>query len=292
MKDKSNQTDPAVTPAEDLELTETNKHLDALLGINARTPGAAALLPAVIRITETLEPAGGKEFPVFPPSYAGDGSGAGPVYELNGIEYGEIIREKSAKDGTKRITRSIKRARQCTMDSPQSHANRTEIAFCEDTALRSLVPEAYSIIPRKEEFAGQARTDVLALPHRVADFRIRASLQGEVAKTAISALAKGDALPLLRLMPTSLVFGFWDSRAVGYQHKHPRILLTRIDAFNVVPCEKHSLYTGPYSKDECALVVLEDVGLAEELAREEEQSSVKDTDDDKGKAKDAAKAWA
>lgn len=91
---------------------------------------------------ETLEPAGGKEFPVFPPSYAGEGTNAPPVYDLNGIEWGEVLREKSAKDGTKRITRYIKRARHCTMDSPQSHANRTEIAFRDAPDLRGLVPQA------------------------------------------------------------------------------------------------------------------------------------------------------
>ena len=105
---------------------ETKAHLDAVLGMEVRKPGPAATLPAVIRITETLEPAGGKDFPVFPPSYAGEGTNAPPVYDLNGIEWGEVQREKSAKDGTKRITRYIKGARHCTMDSPQSHANRTE----------------------------------------------------------------------------------------------------------------------------------------------------------------------
>ena len=62
-----------------------NDHLDDLLGMDVRKPGTAAKLPAVIRITETLEPAGGKDFPVFPPSYAGEGTNAPPVYDLNGI---------------------------------------------------------------------------------------------------------------------------------------------------------------------------------------------------------------
>lgn len=252
-----------------LTLEEANKHLDALLGMDVRKPGSAARLPAVIRITETLEAAGGKDFPVFPPSYAGEGTNTPPVYDLNGIEWGEVLREKSAKDGSKRITRYIKRARHCTMDSPQSHANRTEIAFRDDEALRALVPQAEAQIPRKVEFADQSNTNLLALPHRVADFRVRASNQKEVAAKAIKALASGDALPLLRFMPTSLIFGFWDSRAEGYQHKHSRILLTRIDAFGVVPCEKHSLYTGPYSKDECAFVVLGDSTLAEKLVEQE-----------------------
>lgn len=271
------------------QIAVTNDHLDALLGMQARTPGNAANLPAVIRITETLEPAGGKDFPVFPPSYAGEGRNAPPIYDLNGIEWGEVMREKSARDGTKRITRYIIRARHCTIDSPQSHANRTEIAFRDDPDLRELVPQAEAKIPRKPEFADQSNTSLLALPHRVADFRVRASNHKEAAAEAIKAFAKGNALPLLRFMPTSIIFGFWDSRAEGYQHKHARILLSRIDAFGIVPCEKHSLYTGPYSKDECASVVLGNDNLAEQLSGYDANAA---DDDDKAMASKEAKKWA
>jgi CRISPR-associated protein Csb1 len=267
----SQQSEP--TPQ---EIESINKHLDDLLGMDVRKPGTAATLPAVIRIVETLEPAGGKDFPVFPPSYAGEGTKAPPVYDLNGIEWGEVLKEKTTKD-TKRVIRYIKRARHCTMDSPQSHANRTEIAFRDDRELRDLVPQAEAKIPRKAESADQSNTNLLALPHRVADFRVRTSNQAEAAATAIKAFAKGDALPLLRFMPTSILFGFWDSRADGYQHKHSRILLTRIDAFDVVPCEKHSVYTGPYSKDECASVVLGDDKLAERLPGEDSAASREDS---------------
>jgi CRISPR-associated protein Csb1 len=275
------------------EIKVIDGHLDALLGMDVRKPGTAATLPAVIRITETLEPAGGADFPVFPPSYAGEGTNAPPVYDLNGIEWGEVLRERSAKDGTKRFTRYIKRARHCTMDSPQSHANRTEVAFRDDPDLRALVPQAEATIPRKQEFADLTNTNLLALPHRVADFRVRASNQKDKAAAAIKAFAKGDALPLLRFMPTSIIFGFWDSRAAGYQHKQARVLLTRIDAFGVVPCEKRSLYTGPYSKDECADVVLGNPNLAQELS--ESGVSAKDDDEQAKAGKEAskeAKKWA
>jgi hypothetical protein len=151
------------------------------------------------------------------------------------------------------------------------------------------VPQAEAKIPRKPEFADQSNTNLLALPHRVADFRVRASNQKEAAAKAIKAFANGNAFPLLQFMPTSIVFGFWDSRADGYQHKHSRILLTRIDAFDVVPCEKHSIYTGPYSKDECASVVLGNDNLAEELSGYDAKAT---DDDDKTKASKEAKKWA
>ena len=257
-----------------------NDHLDALLGMDVRKPGTAATLPAVIRITETLEPAGGRDFPVFPPSYAGENTGDPARYDLNGVDWGH--RETTLSNGTKRVTPYIKSARHCTMDSPQSHANLTEIAFSKDEMLRKLVPTVAATYPRHEKFVGPTKietVDVLTLPHRVADFRVRASHQAQRADDAIKALAKGNALPLLQLMPTSVIFGFWDSRAEGYQHKHARILLTRIDAFNVVPCEKHALYNGPYSKDECAIVVVRDDAIADELS------------DSGKKQSDRAKQW-
>ena len=90
-------------------------------------------------------------------------------------------------------------------------------------------------------------------------------------------------------MPTSVIFGFWDSRAEGYQHKHARILLTRIDAFDVVPCEKRCLYTGPYSKDECASVVLGNENLAQELSEYDAKAT---DEDERAKAGKEAKKWA
>lgn len=247
--------------------------LDRLLGVEARKPGPAAKLPAVIRVIESLEPAGGMQFPVFPASYAGDGQSAPPVYDLNGIEYGPELEVIHGKD-RERFRRQILRARQCTIDSPQSQANRTEIAFLEDEDLRSLVPQASAKIPRA---AGKKDEEsILRLPHRIADFRVRLSDKRDVVKAAISDFANGDSLKLLRLMPTSIVFGFWDSRGDESQHKHARLLLSRIDAFDVVPCTKHAIYSGPYSKDEFAEIVLGSRELAaasqEEVEKETEET--------------------
>lgn len=210
--------------------------LDALLGVEARKPGKAAALPAAIRIIENLEPTGGKDIPVFPASYAGDDES---TYDLAGIEYYDAEH------------RHPKSAKLCTIDSPQSQANRMEPAFIEDEALRPLVPQASATIPRR----GTGSESVLALPHRVADFRIRLSNHAPTVEDTITKFASGNALPLLQTFPTSILFGFWDSRGQGT--KHARILLSRIDAHNVVPCRRHSQYTGPYSEDEFREVILE-----------------------------------
>jgi CRISPR-associated protein Csb1 len=237
--------------------------LDSLLGIEARKPGKAAGLPAAIRIIETLEPAGGINIPVFPASYAGAGDNDPPVYDLAGIEYGEgkdLVRVKGGKTGS---VQRILKARFCAIDSPQSQANRMEPAFLESDELKALVPQGVATIPKREAYDDS----VLLLPHRVADFRVRRSNRGTDASSAITAFQKGNALPLLRLFPTSLIFGFWDSRGEE-EHgvKHARMLLSRIDAHDVIPCRRHSLYSGPYSKDEFAGVVLgrEDMQMSKE----------------------------
>lgn len=249
---------------EETELSKAADVLDRLLGVDARQPGAAAKLPAVIRVIESLEPAGGMGFPVFPASYAGTGDNDPPVYDLSGIVYGEVQETIKGKGRTTVQRPQIIKADRCTVDSPQSQANRTEVAFIEDAQLQPLVPQALASIPRQAGRNGDE--SVLRLPHRIADFRVRVSDKRDDVKTAIANFGNGNALRLLQLMPTSVVFGFWDSRGEGTQPKHARILLSRIDAFDVVPCRRHALYSGPYSADEFASVVLERpaAGKAEE----------------------------
>jgi CRISPR-associated protein Csb1 len=239
----------------DPQLVEDITLLDNLLGVEARKPGKAASLPAAIRIIETLEPAGGQHVPVFPASYAGATDQSPPVYDLSGIEYGEGEDTVRVKNGSTKIPRIIK-AKLCALDSPQSQANRMEPAFLECEDLQELVPQSKAIIPRRPDTDGAS--SVLTLPHRVADFRVRLSDRNANVSAAITAFSKGDCLPLLKTFPTSLIFGFWNSRGDDEQGiKHARILLSRIDARDVIPCRRHSLYSGPYSKDEFGQAVLQ-----------------------------------
>jgi CRISPR-associated protein Csb1 len=248
----SNQEDPK---KKEEQLKQDIDLLDKLLGVEARKPGKAASLPAAIRIIETLEPAGGKQVPVFPASYAGANDQSPPVYDLAGVEYGEGEDTVRVKNSTAKIPRII-RAKLCALDSPQSQANRMEPAFLECDDLKKLIPQASASIPRRPEI--EAASSVLTLPHRVADFRVRLSDKKDEVSGAITAFSKGDCLPLVKSFPTSLIFGFWNSRGEEEQGvKHARILLARIDATDVTPCRRHSLYSGPYSKAEFADAVLQ-----------------------------------
>ena len=57
---------------------------------------------------------------------------------------------------------------------------------------------------------------------------------------AFRALKNGDAVPLAKLAPTSLVFGVWDSRDT--QAKAPRLLAATIRAFNVAKLTRSAQY--------------------------------------------------
>lgn len=210
--------------------------LDSILGIEARAWGNASKLPAAIRITQALEPAGGSHMPVYPASYAGARDSDPPVYDLNGkqiLPSGEVSHYLH-----------------CVIDSYQSQANRMEPAFA-NPPLSKLVPQITITVPRKID-ADPEKTEqslsVLGIAHRVADFRIKLSDQQSEVKSWIKAFDTNDALPLVQNLPTSVLFGFWDSRGLGT--KHARILMSRIDAFDVVPCTKRSIYSGMYSKEE------------------------------------------
>ena len=208
--------------------------LNNILGNEARQWGKARKLPAAIRITEELEPVGGGKIPVYPASYPN--LGGDPIYDLNGKQLSP--------------TGDVSGYLHCVIDSYQSQANRMEPAF-KEKALERLIPQIQVTVPRKKEAAPEDATEqmsALDIAHRVADFRIRLSDRAADFKMAIKSFDKGDALPLVRLLPTSILFGFWDSRDLGT--KHARILMSRIDAFDVIPCQKHSVYSGQYSKDE------------------------------------------
>jgi CRISPR-associated protein Csb1 len=125
----------------------------------------------------------------------------------------------------------------CVLDSIPSQANRMEPLF-KRSEFQSLVPQ-YQI--RFTE--GADPINILDIGHRIADSAFRGTtLRGDVV-TAFKAYAKGDASPMAKLGPTSLLFGVWDSRGTGV--KVPRLINSIIRAFNVVPLRRSAQYTPP-----------------------------------------------
>ena len=130
----------------------------------------------------------------------------------------------------------------CELDTVQSQANRMEASFRGPLA---------DLIPRHAVEAGGHRVDLTELPHRLADASVRATaLAGDI-RVCFERFAAGDAAPLARLGPTSLVYGAWDSRDTRVSV--PRFIGSRIEARDVVECTRSAQYSAVFGQGELGL---------------------------------------
>jgi len=121
----------------------------------------------------------------------------------------------------------------CQIDSVGSQANRMEPIFRR---------ERYAhLVPQVVIEAGDRKIDLLEAGHRAADAIVRFSTLGPQLHEAFRVYRDdGNAMPLARIAPTSLVFGAWDSRAT--QVKLPRIIRSVIRAYNVKELTRSAQY--------------------------------------------------
>lgn len=154
--------------------------------------------PVALHFRQDLVPVEGKGSPFYPPTFAMD----------------EKYNVDTLADGT----------RVALVDSVGSQANRMEPLFLEDR-YRSLVPQI------DVTYGDEGRRSLLEAGHRLGDALVRSTELARDAQAAFLALQRGDALPMAKLAPTSLVFGAWDSRDTGV--KVPRIVQAVIRAWNV-----------------------------------------------------------
>ncbi len=170
-------------------------------------------MPVALVLTEKLEPALGRDAEIFPPTFAKEQSAKHP-YNIDDLR--TDIAPSAAKDGETINT--------CLIDSIGSQANRMETCFTK-TPLNRLVPQITVV-------AKNQTANLLDIGHRIADAAIRFSELETDAHNAIVKLEKEhNAQDLAKLAPTSLVFGFWDSRET--QFKFGRVLSSVIRATNV-----------------------------------------------------------
>jgi CRISPR-associated protein Csb1 len=166
--------------------------------------------PAALFIQQYVIPVEGPDGVLFPSTFAaGDGFSGG--YNIDGEINGTNV---------------------CLIDSVGSQANRIEPLF-KDDKYKKLVPE----ITIK---AGQKTVSLLEAGHRAGDAVVRCSELQKDLQDAFKALLDGDAEPLAKLAPTSIVFGVWDSRDT--QAKLPRLVSSTIRAFNVRKLTRSAQY--------------------------------------------------
>jgi CRISPR-associated protein Csb1 len=169
---------------------------------------------------EYLEPAAGPGEVVFPPTFA-------PPEDKKDTGAGYVIDGEGEKSG-------------CLIDSVGSQANRLEPLF-KTARLRDLVPQI-------EVQVKERVVNLLDVGHRAADAVVRSTELAADLTEAFREYRAGNAVPLAKLAPTSLVFGAWDSR--GSQAKAPRLIDSTIRAFHVREIKRAAQYFSALEKDE------------------------------------------
>lgn len=168
--------------------------------------------------TENLVPIEGRDEPFFPPTFAV--SGKETPYATDKLA-----------DGTTVVL----------VDSVGSQANRMEPLFLRED-LKSLVPQIdIRYADKKEGIEGSV--SLLEAGHRLGDALVRCTTLADEARRAFEAQQRGDAEPIAKLAPTSLVFGVWDSRETGT--KVPRIVQSSIRAWDISELRRSAQYFPP-----------------------------------------------
>ena len=199
-----------------------------------------------IRGRAVLEPAGGPNDKVFPPSHKVDDRSKEP-----GAKYAFEWRRRNSGDVL------------CVLlDSVQSQANRLE------EALQALWAEKKLRLPVIEVDMSEAAPDIgritsLTAPHRVADALLRDSLlDGDLFRYSPLGRSFTDATPrnagpLFKVCPTGLVFGIWDSTGPkgGLGAKFARALTSEIVGIGVKPGVKTDSRIDPAQMVNAAAVI-------------------------------------
>jgi CRISPR-associated protein Csb1 len=159
---------------------------------------------AALVIREHLTPVEGPDGVVFPATYA-------------------AAEDKKVFPGGYNIDPPEGDKNVCLVDSVGSQANRIEAIFAK--------PDYAKLVPQVTVRAGEKSVSLLEAGHRAGDALVRCTALQKDLQDAFKAVLRGNAEPMAKIAPTSLVFGVWDSRDT--QAKLPRLIASTIRAFDV-----------------------------------------------------------
>lgn len=180
--------------------------------------------PVALHLRQSLMPVEGPGSVIFPPTYA--------YPDNQRIRYN--IDELA--DGTK----------VATIDSVGAQANRMEPIFLRGQDDLQEKRPYHELVPQIDiEYGNEKQSvSILEAGHRLGDAILRSTeLKDEIGEAFSEFQSRGNAAPLAKLGPTSLVFGVWDSR--GTQAKLPRIVQSTIRAEDVSDLRRSAQYNPP-----------------------------------------------
>lgn len=182
--------------------------------------------PAAIVLKRSLRPVEGDSSWIFPPTFAQnesadeDDEGRGGSYQIDTLP-----------DNPRRNV--------CLIDSVGSQANRIEPIFKQEP-YSALVPQI------RVKLKGDDEVNLLDAGHRAADAVVRFSktFGPSISEAFKLYQTKRDCTGLIKIAPTSLVFGVWDSRATGA--KIQRIVRSVIRAYDVTESRRSATFQAAY----------------------------------------------
>jgi CRISPR-associated protein Csb1 len=188
--------------------------------------------PVALSLKQRMLPVEGEGAVFFPPTYASNDPEKRYAVDI-------------LSDGTKIVQ----------VDSVGAQANRMEPLFKRAKPDQPGNPLA-ALVPQVDVAYGNEKVlSILEAGHRLGDAVIRSTELKEEAQAAFLAyLDNGDAHPIAKLAPTSLVFGAWDSRDT--QAKLPRIVQSAIRAYDIDVLHRSAQYNP--ALDYAALGVFDD----------------------------------
>lgn len=194
--------------------------------------------PAALVLREHLVPVEGPEGVLFPATFAAaeDKTKFGGGYNIDVFPDDRDVAAAAPalRDGKSKPNIDLfpNSKNVCLVDSVGSQANRIEPIFAKR-------PYA-GLVPQVTIQAGDKSVNLLEAGHRAGDAIARCSGLKDALQSAFRALLAGNAEPLAKVAPTSLVFGVWDSRDT--QAKLPRLLASTIRAYDVRKLSRSAQY--------------------------------------------------
>jgi CRISPR-associated protein Csb1 len=192
--------------------------------------------PIALVLFEELEPAEGKDAIIFPPTFAKKVNDLPEHPYCIDVFPQEMINAQGESEFN-----------ECLIDSVGAESNYMEECF-KDKSFSHLVPQHTITIKGKT-------ANLLDIGHRIADIAVRASdLQAKAVSAMKTLYDENNASEIAKLAPTSLIFGFWNSRGKKesgeYKYKFGRILGSTIKATNVAVVSRRGLYVPAFDEKE------------------------------------------